>query len=62
MPDTDKEFLSIVMPVYRESAHIGEVLAEVERALVEAGVRFELVLVDDGSPDDTWQALNEAAK
>ena len=61
MADANKEFVSIVMPVYREAAHIRGVLAEVERSLVEAGVRFELVLVDDGSPDETWQVLHDAA-
>jgi glycosyltransferase involved in cell wall biosynthesis len=56
------EFISIVMPVYREAAHIGEVLKDVATALGEAGVRFELVLIDDGSPDDTWRALTELSK
>jgi len=58
MPHDNKEFVSIVMPVYREAAHIGEVLAEVERSLNAADVRFELVLVDDGSPDETWTVLS----
>ncbi len=57
-----KEFLSVVMPVYREGSHIGTVLAAVRDALTEADVSFEFVLVDDGSPDDTWLVLNEQAK
>jgi len=55
--ESGKEFISIVMPVYREAAHIGEVLRDVRTALTEANVAFELVLIDDGSPDDTWTAL-----
>ncbi|MBK8466946.1 MAG: glycosyltransferase family 2 protein [Chloracidobacterium sp.] len=58
----EKEFISIVMPVYREAAHIGEVLKDVHKALVEADVRFEIILVEDGSPDDTWKALVEQSK
>jgi len=58
----EKEFISIVMPVYREAAHIGEVLGDVHKALVEADVRFEIVLVEDGSPDDTWKAIVEQSK
>ena len=58
----EKEFISIVMPVYREAAHIGDVLKDVHAALVEADVRFEIVLVEDGSPDDTWKALVEQSK
>jgi len=57
-----KEFLSVVMPVYREANHIGGVLAAVRDALAAVNVSFEFVLVDDGSPDETWSVLNEQAK
>lgn len=59
MANKNKELLSIVMPVYCEARHIGDVLADVKKALNEAGVRFELVLIDDGSTDNTWQKLTE---
>ena len=38
------------------------VLKEIRSALETAKVDFELVLIDDGSPDGTWKALNEAAE
>ncbi len=57
-----KEFISIVMPVYREGNHIGAILAAVREALAEVDVSFEFVLVDDGSTDETWSVLNEQAK
>ncbi len=57
-----KEFLSVVMPVYREASHIGTVLTAVRDALAEINISFEFVLVDDGSPDETWLVLNEQAK
>ncbi len=57
-----KEFLSVVMPVYREASHIGTVLAAIRDALAEVNVSFEFVLVDDGSPDETWLVLKEQAK
>ncbi len=50
------------MPVYREAAHIGDVLKDVETALNEANVSFEFVLIDDGSPDDTWNALQAESR
>lgn len=58
----EKEFISVVMPVYREAAHIGDVLRQVYDALVSADVGFEIVMVEDGSPDDTWKALVEQSK
>jgi polyisoprenyl-phosphate glycosyltransferase len=62
MSGNKKEFLSVVMPVYREGNHIGAILAAVRDALAEADISFEFVLVDDGSPDETWLVLNEQAK
>ena len=56
-----REFLSVVMPVYREGTHIEVVLDSVHKALQEADVDFELVLVDDGSPDDSWKAIKGLA-
>ncbi len=58
----NREFISIVMPVYREGEHIGAVLTDVRDALIKADVAFELVLIDDGSPDETWSVLSEQAK
>ncbi len=53
-------FFSIVLPVYKEADHITAVLTEICAALENAGEAFELVLVDDGSPDATWSVLTEA--
>ena len=54
-----RESLSIVMPVYREGKHIGVVLDAVSEALDGLGLSYELLLVDDGSPDDTWDVLED---
>ena len=54
-------FYSIVLPVYKESAHIIEVLTSIRTEMKALGVRFELILVDDGSPDRTWSVLRENA-
>jgi len=61
MPTEQKEFLSIVLPCYREAEHISDVLKEIRSLLEMAEVDFEFVLIDDGSPDDTWQVLNDAS-
>ncbi len=61
MPEKSNEFISLVMPLYREAAGIGGVLREVQAVLAQAAVRFELILIDDGSPDNTWAVLGELA-
>jgi glycosyltransferase involved in cell wall biosynthesis len=60
--EKEREFISVVMPVYREAEHIGGVLDEVKKELDNAGVNYEMVLVDDGSPDGSWQALQGLAE
>lgn len=54
-------FLSVVLPCYREATHIRAVVAEISCELEKVGVRHELVMIDDGSPDRTWAALVELA-
>lgn len=55
-------FLSVVIPVYREGKHLRSVLAAVRDALDAAAVSYEIILIDDGSPDDTWAVIAEAVK
>ncbi|CAN5246474.1 glycosyltransferase family 2 protein [soil metagenome] len=52
-------FFSVVLPVYKESDHIVDILNQIRTEMDHASVRFELVLVDDGSPDSTWSVLKE---
>jgi len=56
------EFISVLMPLYCEGAHILDVLADVRTAMADANVTYEIVLVDDGSPDNTWKVISEEAK
>lgn len=53
--------LSIVTPCYREAANVGALVASVNSALTDTDVAWELILVNDGSPDDTWARIAEAA-
>lgn len=57
----EQDLISIILPVYREADHIGSVLGDIRKNLVDAGVTFELILVDDGSPDHTWSVLEKLA-
>jgi glycosyltransferase involved in cell wall biosynthesis len=54
--------LSIVLPVFREGDHLHEFLAAVHSSMQKCNLPYELILVDDGSPDNTWGVLGEEAK
>ena len=54
--------ISVVIPLYNEASHVKELLADLKTALQEIGCRFEVVLIDDGSVDDTWDRIKEEAR
>ncbi len=45
--------VSLVMPAYNEEASIEKIIAQVDRVLQDTALRYELILVDDGSHDTT---------
>ena len=49
--------LSIVAPVYRSDAIVPEFVRADVRGRIEGDRDFELLLVEDGSPDDSWSAI-----
>jgi len=53
--------LSIVIPAYCEAEQIEDNLSVIHRTVADLGVSFEIVVVDDGSPDDTWAVLERVA-
>jgi len=54
--------LSVVTPVFREGAQLHAFLAAVRSSVEQCNLPYELVLVDDGSPDDTWRVIRAEAK
>jgi len=54
--------ISVVIPLYNEGSHVKELLSDLKTALQQMGCRFEVVLVDDGSSDDTWAKIRDAAQ
>lgn len=51
--------ISVVSPVYGCRSCLGQLVDEVERACRELGLTFELILVDDGCPEDSWSMVQE---
>lgn len=54
--------LSVIVPVYNSEAILPELVERLEVVLVKLGMPFELILVNDGSQDESWAAIKEMAK
>ena len=57
---TDTNSLSIVIPVFNEEANLPELLKRCLAAGEASGLPFELILVDDGSSDNSSGLIGEA--
>lgn len=53
--------ISIIMPAYNEGPRIYDNIVETVRTMEELGLNHELIVVDDGSKDNTHQEANRAA-
>ena len=54
--------LSVVIPVYNESSLINELVKRVKTNIRLITEDFEIIVVDDGSQDDTWSSIENEAK
>jgi glycosyltransferase involved in cell wall biosynthesis len=52
---------SIIIPVYNSAEGMPRLVAELEHWLPKLGVGYEVLLVNDGSNDGSWQAISEVA-
>jgi len=54
--------LSILVPCYDEEPNIARLWDEIREVMDDSGMSWELVLVDDGSQDDTGRLIRELEK
>jgi glycosyltransferase involved in cell wall biosynthesis len=58
----DKTFLSIVVPAYNEARRIGDTVRRLSAYLEEKAIPGEIIVVDDGSQDDTAKVAEAAPR
>jgi undecaprenyl-phosphate 4-deoxy-4-formamido-L-arabinose transferase len=61
-PEPRPPALSIVVPAYRSVDCLGALAAAVDSALRTTPWSYELILVNDGSPDATWREVERLAR
>ncbi len=54
-----KPEISVVIPVYKAESILHELIKQLNAALSSLKVSYEIVLVDDRSPDDSWAKMKE---
>lgn len=57
----NQPYLSVIVPAYRESERIGKNLLEIENFLAAKNYSYEVLVVTDGSPDDTAEVARSFA-
>jgi dolichol-phosphate mannosyltransferase len=57
MAGDSKKLVSIVVPCYGEEGNVSAVWQETNRMMEQVPVNWEMIFVDDGSPDGTWAAI-----
>lgn len=59
--DFKEGYMSVVLPSYNEEMNIERAVQIVGKILQEAEIPYELIFVDDGSKDKTWQVIEQCA-
>lgn len=55
-------YISVVIPCYNESEVFGETLQRVKSVCEETHGNYEIIFVDDGSTDDTWDQIQASSE
>ncbi len=53
--------LSIVISLYNEEESLRELVEWIDRALSQQNISYEIIMVDDGSRDHSWDVITELA-
>ena len=53
--------ISIVSPVYRAEKILPVLVSEIDKVMSKIGESYEIILVDDRSPDNSWEVMKNLA-
>ena len=56
-PAADRPVLSVVVPVFNEQESLVQLIDELNAGIGNAVAKFEVILVDDGSTDESWRVI-----
>ena len=53
--------ISIIVPLFNEKESLPELVAWIKEVLQREGRSYEIIMVDDGSTDGSWEKIRELA-
>ena len=53
--------ISVVIPLYNEEESLPELCEWIERVMISNSYTYEIILIDDGSKDKSWQEIERLA-
>ena len=54
--------LSIIIPLFNEEESLGDLLAWIRSVMNSKGYDYEIIFVDDGSTDGSWDKIKDMAE
>ncbi|MDD7531014.1 MAG: glycosyltransferase, partial [Prevotellaceae bacterium] len=54
--------ISVVIPLYNEEESLPELHAWIERVMKENGFTYEIIFINDGSTDTSWEVIENLSK
>ena len=54
--------ISIVSPVYKADQIVAKLVAEIKQSMINLDVTYEIILVDDRSPDNSWEVMSQLSE
>lgn len=62
MPQHFPVEISVVIPLLNEAESLPELTRWIHRVLAQHGLTYEVILIDDGSTDNSWEVIEELAQ
>ena len=54
--------ISVVVPLYNEAESLPELTAWIERVMRENGFTYEIIFMNDGSTDNSWEVIKQLSE
>ena len=54
--------LTVIVPLYNEEESLPELVAWIARVLTDYPLTYEIIMVDDGSTDKSWEVIKQLKK